>query len=86
MDDLSEVARNCKNHDDALIALHVVKASPIRAIKAMMDGRGVSLGDAKVMLMNSTVWYQEAKNANHFHDQIEKALDELDSDLDGEGN
>ena len=78
MDDLSEIARSCKNHDEALVVLHEANASPVCALKAMMDGRGVSLSDAKAMLMNSPAWFQEAKNANHLHGQIEEALNETE--------
>ena len=74
MDSLEKIARNCASVEDALVALHDAGASPIQAIKALHDGRGISLGEGKSALHTSPAWIAEAEAADFLHDKITNAL------------
>ena len=71
MHDLVQIARASTSDELALAKLHALNVSPVRAIKALMDGRGLSLKQAKEKLMKSSAWKVEAEKANNLHDQID---------------
>lgn len=79
MKTLEEVARESGSTEEALDSLHAAGASPIYAIKALRNGRDLSLGDAKTKLMESPAWHAEAAAANRLHEQLDKLLEEDDN-------
>ena len=76
MHDLVQIARASASDELALAKLHALNVSPVRAIKALIDGRGLSLKQAKEKLMKSSAWKVEAEKANNLHDQIDAFFDE----------
>ena len=75
MHDLVDIARMSTSDDLALVELHELNVSPVQAIKALMDGRNLSLAQAKEKLMKSSAWKIEAEQATHLHDQIDALID-----------
>ncbi len=80
MDELAKIARKCATVDHALVALHDAGASPVLAIKALREGRGLSLTDGKKALHASPAWAVEARAAEGFHKQLCEAFDGLDEE------
>lgn len=76
MNDLVAIARKSATVEDALVRLHEAGATPIRAIKALSEGKGIDRGQAKTALLASPAWAVEARAAEEFHDGLFKALDE----------
>lgn len=76
---LEEIARESESVEEALAALHDAGATPGHAIKALRNGRDLSLGDAKAKLMESPAWYAEVESANRLHDKWEELLEEDDN-------
>ena len=76
MNSLKEIARDCAPVEEVLVALYDAGASPIQAIKALHDGRGLSLIEGKSALHGSPAWSAEAEAAAALHDAIIKALKE----------
>jgi ribosomal protein L7/L12 len=74
--DLVAIARKSATVEDALVQLHEAGASPIQAIKALREGKGLALGEAKLALHASPAWHKEAREAEEFHDELFKWLDE----------
>src|SRR5690606_5612335 len=68
--DFREIARRCVSTEEALAALHDAGASPVRAIKALHEGRGMSLRDSKAALMESPSWHAEAAAANRMWEEL----------------
>jgi ribosomal protein L7/L12 len=68
------IARNSATVENALVRLHEAGASPIEAIKALREGMGLDLGQAKLALQASPAWHVEARSAEKLHDQALGAL------------
>lgn len=75
MNKFAKIAEQSESHEAALIALHEAGASPIEAIKSLMDGRGLSLADGKSKLGESPVWKSETAAADQLHEEIVDMLD-----------
>jgi ribosomal protein L7/L12 len=73
-----DAARDAMTVEDALVALHHLGASPMAAIKALVTGRGVSLGDAKHALHSSPAWAKEAREAEAAHKVMAAAWDAIE--------
>jgi ribosomal protein L7/L12 len=58
----------------ALVSLRERGASPVDAIKAIREARGVSLGEAKRLLFESKAWQLENEAADRLHEQVLAAL------------
>ena len=70
MRNLEEIAKKSESVEEALVELRDAGATPIHAIKALRNGRGLSLGEAKRKLMESPSWREEAAAANRLHEQF----------------
>ena len=68
--ELSRIAANSPSAELALRSLHEAGASPVEAIKALHDGRGMSLSEAKSALHVSSSWEAEARAAEAIWDDI----------------
>lgn len=75
MDLFEEIARESVSVEVALVALHKAGASPIEAIKAVRNGRQISLSGSKEALCNSPAWKAESEAADRLHQTIIDALD-----------
>ena len=80
MKTLGDIARESESAEEALAALHDAGATPVHAIKALRNGRGLSLGDAKIKLMESRSWSEEAAAAGRLHEHLDELLKEDYSD------
>ena len=74
MSSLRELAESAGDVAAALTRLHEAGASPVEAILALSEGRGLSLSDGKTALMRSPAWAREAAAAERLHDELEQAL------------
>ena len=79
---LASVARDAATTDIALSRLHDIGATPISAIRALVEGRGLSLRDAKSALHSSPTWSSEASAAEALWDEV---VDVFESDRDDLG-
>ena len=70
MTDFRAIVRRSANTEVGLAELHAAGASPVEAIKALCDGRGLSLRDAKAALMESPSWHKEAAAANAMWEEL----------------
>ena len=75
MASLADIAQNASDSSEALVLLHDAGASPVLAIRALMEGRGIPLAESKAALMASPAWAAEAKAAESLHDQIAQAIE-----------
>jgi ribosomal protein L7/L12 len=69
-----DIARDSPTVEEALVALHEIGASPVYAIKALHDGRGLSVDEAKSALFASPAWATESRAAENLHEQIISAI------------
>lgn len=74
MPDFNLIAARAECVAEALRNLYRCNATPVVAIKALVEGRGLSLRDAKQALIDSPPWKVEATAAIELHEQIEKVL------------
>lgn len=74
MKNLEEIAKESESTEEALAALHDAQATPAHAIKALRDGRGLSLHDAKIKLVESPKWSKEAGAAGRLHEQLDELI------------
>jgi len=70
MDALARTARDALSVEEALAALHAKGASPVQTIRALREGRGISIREGKLALHRSPAWYVEAKPAEQLHDML----------------
>jgi|WetSurMetagenome_2_1015567.scaffolds.fasta_scaffold628404_1 ribosomal protein L7/L12 len=79
VENLAVIAHESESIEAALGRLHAVGASPIAAIKALRNGKHISLREAKEALHASPSWHLEARAAESLHDEILSTLnDEAD--------
>ncbi len=73
-----------KSLDDVILALRAECPSIIQSIKAVRDAFGIPLGQAKVLVEQSSAW-QDVKGAFEIlHDEAESAFgDKIEQTLDG---
>ena len=64
------LAREAVDVDAALVSLRRAGASPIDAIRALHDGRGMSLSAAKAALASAPVWAEFQAAADALHDAL----------------
>ena len=74
MASLADIAQRAAGASEALVCLHEAGASPVQAIRALRDGRGLSLAEAKAALMRSPAWAAESEAATRLHDELLEAL------------
>ena len=75
-ENLAMIAREGESIEDALGRLHAAGASAIAAIKALRNGKHISLREGKEALNASPAWHLEARAAAMLHDEILRALDD----------
>ena len=71
---LARIAQEAPSTTAALERLHEAGASPIVAAKALVDGRRLTLHDAKYALHHSPAWTREARAAEALWDELERAF------------
>ena len=70
-----EIAKISASVDEALKRLHTMGVSPVEAIKALRDGRGLPFAEGKKALHSSPSWSEEARCAEKLHDELLGAFD-----------
>jgi hypothetical protein len=56
--------------EEAILHLRMMGASPMEIMKALMQTKRISLGEAKMILGKSEAWKDMARNADKMHKRI----------------
>ncbi len=75
MTSLSDIARTGTGTSEALRLLREAGASPVQAIMALRDGRGLPIAKGKTALMRSPAWVVESEATARLHDELIEALE-----------